>query len=337
MRTETDFLRAERLRVTFPVSRGVFVRRSVGEIRAVDGVSFRLAKGGALGIVGESGSGKSTILKAILKMVEIDDGHIWLNGEDIHRIRGARLRAYRRTVQVVLQDPYSSLNSRMRVRNVISEPIDLNRVRSRLSPQLESRVAALLAMVGLDPAAADLYPHQFSGGQRQRIAIARALAPDPELLLLDEPTSALDVSIRAQIINLLRDLREDLQLTYVLISHDLATIAYLSTTVAVMYLGRFVELGESAQTYGRPMHPYTRLLLASTQADAADLSLIGHGEIPSAMAIPSGCRFHPRCPLREQLGRPLRCETDEPELREVGDDRFSACHFAELVPDVERE
>jgi peptide/nickel transport system ATP-binding protein len=305
--------------------------RPEGVIRAVDGVTFSVAGGATFGLVGESGSGKSTIARVILGLVEPTSGTIIVAGHDTRELKGGARRAHGRLVQVVLQDPFSSLDPRMNVGEIIAEPITLAYPMKGRTTATRSRITELLQLVGLPASSSKLHPHQFSGGQRQRVAIARALASRPVLIVLDEPTSALDVSIRAQILNLLKDIQTNLGVTYLVISHDLATIAYMASEVAVMYLGRIVERGPIQDLYRRPNHPYTWLLLASALGGnrVRDTELAVAGEIPTAMRLPSGCRFHPRCTLRTKLkvGDANRCTTDEPDLRELSPGRWSACHF----------
>ncbi len=306
-------------------------------LKAVDGVSFGIDAGQTFGLVGETGCGKTTIAKVILRMERPTAGDILVAGEDIGRLSGGRLRAHSRLVQVVLQDPYASLDLRMTVGEIIAEPLTRGNPVASRSRKVRARVAEMLELVGLDAASSRLFPHQFSGGQRQRIAIARALGSNPRLVILDEPTSALDVSIRAQILNLLKDLQTEVQVTFLFISHDLATVAYMAPRVAVMYLGRIVEIGLTSAVYREPRHPYTQLLLASVPRSDASLgqsaeALAAAGDIPRHV-VPPGCRFHPRCALRARLDPQLavRCETEDPALREVGEGHQSACHFAEYT------
>jgi oligopeptide/dipeptide ABC transporter ATP-binding protein len=307
----------------FPLRRELF-RRAPGVVRAVDGVSFTIEASRTLGIVGESGCGKSTTAKLILKLEEPTAGSIRLDGQDLCTLDGDGLRRYRRSVQAVFQDPYASLNPRMRVRDIIAEPLVTHERRPRA--EVDRRVVKLLDMVGLPAQAADLFPHEFSGGQRQRIAIARALALSPKLVVLDEPVSALDVSIRAQILNLLRDLQAELGLAYLFIAHDLAAVAHMSHTIAVMYLGRIVETGEAKAVASAPRHPYTQALFAAalpSHPDEARDEVVLAGEVPSSIAPPAGCHFHPRCPHVMD-----RCRTVVPALREV-EARFVSCHLFE--------
>jgi oligopeptide transport system ATP-binding protein len=322
-------LEADGLVKHFALRREVF-RRRPGVVRAVDGVSFTIETGRTLGIVGESGCGKSTTAKLILKLEEPTAGAIRVDGQDLARLDGEGLRRYRRSVQAVFQDPYASLSPRMRVRSIIAEPVIAHERPS--GAEVSRRVARLLDMVGLPSRAADLFPHEFSGGQRQRIAIARALALSPRLVVLDEPVSALDVSIRAQILNLLRDLQAELGLAYLFIAHDLAAVAHMSHTVAVMYLGRIVEIGEAKAVAAAPHHPYTQALFAAalpSHPDETRDEIALAGEVPSPIAPPAGCHFHPRCPRALD-----RCRAIGPALREV-EGRFVSCHLYDPPPSAE--
>ncbi|MDA1003385.1 MAG: ABC transporter ATP-binding protein [Chloroflexi bacterium] len=299
-----------------------FLRRKRPPVRAVDGVSFRVTAGQNFGLVGESGSGKTTIGKTILRLEQPTDGSVLFEGADVHRLRGGALKEFRRATHVVFQDPNSSLSPRMRVRDIVGEPLSVQGVRGAA---LRERVAEVLQLVGLSPDAARRYPHEFSGGQRQRIAVARAVAADPKLIVLDEPVSALDVSIRAQILNLLRDLQDRLNLTYLMIAHDLAVVYQACDTIGVMYLGKLAEQAPSEALYREPLHPYTRILLSAIpRPDPTQRHerLPLTGEIPSPSAPPPGCRFHPRCPIAVE-----RCAVDEPEWREVEPDHWVACHL----------
>jgi oligopeptide transport system ATP-binding protein len=318
-------LRVEDLKVHFPVTSGVLRRRQVGTVRAVDGVSFSLRKGETLGLVGESGCGKSTTGLAVLRMQPLTAGRIVFEGEDItgqDRVRGR----FRRRMQMVYQDPYGSLNPRMKVRDLIGEPLLVHRVTTSRK-DYEDRVVALLATVGLLPEMIDRYPHEFSGGQRQRIGIARALALEPGLIICDEPVSALDVSIQAQVVNVLMDLQHRLGLAYLFIAHDLAVVRHISHRVAVMYLGRIVEIADRDSLYREPLHPYTRALLAAVpvadpMVEAARPRQIVTGEVPSAMNPPSGCRFHTRCAHAMEV-----CKSVDPALIEMSPGRSVACHL----------
>ena len=314
------------LKVHFPLTRGLILQRRIGSIKAVDGVSFELARGKTLGLVGESGCGKTTTGLAVLRMLAPSAGTIRFEGEDITHYDAARMRPIRRRMQMVYQDPYGSLNPRMRVRDIVGEPLVVHGLAGDAAGYGQ-RVAALLDMVGLLPDMADRYPHEFSGGQRQRIGIARALALDPKLLVCDEPVSALDVSIQAQVVNLFMDLQQRLSLAYLFIAHDLSVVRHICDRIAVMYLGRIVEIASRDQLYRDALHPYTRALLAAVPIpdpvlEAARPQQVIAGEVPSVLNPPRGCRFHPRCPVAE-----ARCKETEPELRRAASGRSVACHL----------
>jgi oligopeptide/dipeptide ABC transporter ATP-binding protein len=314
-------LEASRLTKHFPVRRGV-LGWSTGLVRAVDSISFRIDTGTTLGLVGESGCGKTTTSKMVLGLERPTAGAIRFDGADILTLDGEGRRRYRRAVQAVFQDPYASLDPRMRVGSIIAEPLVINERPGAV--ERRRRVQELLDLVGLPERSADLFPHEFSGGQRQRIAIARSLALSPRLIVLDEPVSALDVSIRAQILNLLRDLQKRLDVAYLFIAHDLAAVAHMSHTIAVMYLGQIVEWGEAAEVALAPKHPYTQALFAAALPIDVDVSreeIVLSGEVPSPLDPPGGCRFHPRCPHVMP-----RCATEEPALRQTGG-RLVACHL----------
>jgi len=305
----------------FSARRGLF-GGDRGTVRAVDGVSFAIERGQTLGIVGESGCGKTTTAKLVLGLEVPTGGQIRFDGRELHKLDTAQRREYRKSVQAVFQDPYASLNPRMRISAIIAEPLVTN---ERLpASEVRERVITLLDLVGLPARAADLFPHEFSGGQRQRIAIARALALEPRLIVLDEPVSALDVSIRAQILNLLRDLQARLGLSYLFIAHDLAAVAHMSHHIAVMYLGKIVETGEARALALAPKHPYTEALFSAalpSHPDERREEIILPGEVPSPLNPPSGCRFHPRCPHAM-----ARCAVEEPALRQI-ERRTLACHL----------
>ena len=319
-------LEVKDLKVHFPVLAGTVVRKQIGSVKEVDGVSFDVRRGETLGLVGESGCGKSTTGLAILKMIDITSGEVKFEGEDISGYDRSRMRPIRRRMQMVYQDPFGSLNPRMKVSEIVGEPLEVHGMASDRAAY-DARVASLLDMVGLLPDMADRYPHEFSGGQRQRIGIARALALEPSLLIADEPVSALDVSIQAQVINLFMDLQERLGLTYLFIAHDLAVVRHISTRIAVMYLGRLVEIADRDDLYRNPLHPYTEALMAAVpvadpEVEAKRPRAVISGEVPSALRPPPGCSFHTRCPRVMAV-----CKTDQPPLRELGPGRAVACHL----------
>jgi oligopeptide/dipeptide ABC transporter ATP-binding protein len=316
-------LRAEGLRKHFPVTRGVLFRKLTGAVKAVDGITFAVPAGETLGLVGESGCGKTTTARLVLRLERPSGGRVLVDDQDVHVLAGAALKAYHTKVQAVFQDPWSSLNPRRRVRDLIAMPLVVNRRVTRA--ELRERVEEVLVAVGLRPEQGDLYPHEFSGGQRQRIAVASALVSKPRLIILDEPVSALDVSIRSQIMNLFKDLQDQHGIAYLLVAHSLATTRFLAHAMAVMYLGRIVEQAPNEALFARPLHPYTQALFAA--------ELPGHpsrrgclqpipGEVPSPIEPPSGCHFHPRCPYAGE-----RCRSVDPEIREVAPGHLVACHL----------
>jgi oligopeptide/dipeptide ABC transporter ATP-binding protein len=307
----------------FPISAGVPLRRKIGWVKAVDGVNLVIDPGETLGLIGESGCGKTTTSKLILRQETPTAGTIRFDGEDVSTLEGRELMRYRREVQVVFQDPYSSLSPRMRVGDIIAEPLEIHTDLSR--QELEHRVAEVLELVGLQPEVSRLFPHEFSGGQRQRIAIARALATNTRLIVLDEPVSALDVSIRAQIMNQLEHLQQTLGVSYLFIGHDLATVAHISDRIAVMYLGQIVELADSLELCEKPLHPYTQALFSAalpSHPDQRHERLTISGEVPSALNPPSGCRFHPRCPHAMP-----HCAIEAPVRKAIAPRRTVACHL----------
>lgn len=320
-----NLLEVRNLRVHFPVRSGVF-GRARGVVKAVDGVSFSVAPGQTVGLVGESGCGKSTLARALVRLVPVTGGQILYEGRDVTALNGAALRAWRRQVQMIFQDPYSSLDPRMTVGQTIGEAFDIHGL-ARNGAERRARLEKLLLDVGLEGSHADRYPHELSGGQRQRVGVARALAVEPKLLVCDEPVSALDVSIQAQIVNLLQDLQQRHGLAYLFIAHDLAVVEHLSRRILVMYLGRIVEAGEAREVCHQPRHPYTQALLSAVPVvdpDQKRARVLLPGDLPSPIAPPPGCPFHPRCPVAE-----ARCRAETPALREVGLGHHAACHLLE--------
>ncbi len=317
-------LRVENLVKYFPIRAGVF-KRIVAWVKAVDGVSFDVYEGETLGLVGESGCGKTTVGMTILRLYEPMGGKVYFRDIDMFSAKGERLRKLRQKVQIIFQDPYSSLNPRMRVKNIIAEGIRTHKLAS--GSELTDRVADLLKKVGLSPDHMNRFPHEFSGGQRQRIGIARALAVNPELIICDEAVSALDVSIQAQILNLLKNLQSEFKLTYIFISHALNVIKHISDKVAVMYLGKIVELADKKKLFDNPLHPYTKALMSAIPIPDPEVrreKIILKGDVPSPINPPSGCRFHTRCPFAKDI-----CKEEEPNLIEIEEGHFVACHFAE--------
>jgi oligopeptide transport system ATP-binding protein len=327
-------LQVEDLKMYFPITQGLLINRHVGDVRAVDGVSLSINRGETVGLVGESGCGKSTVGRTILRLYDPTAGRIVFDGQDITTVKGSALRAVRRRMQMIFQDPYASLNPRMTAAGIVSEPLEIHKVGD--PKDRRDRVRDLLATVGLDPSYGDRFPHEFSGGQRQRIGVARALALHPDLIVADEPISALDVSIQAQIINLLERLQGEFGLTYLFIAHDLSVVRHISDRIAVMYLGRIVEVAGSRELYKRPIHPYTVALLSAVPIPDPEVEnrrrrIILTGDVPSPSNPPAGCHFHTRCWLRERLGNPERCVAEAPVLRSMDGTHAVACHFAEEV------
>ena len=310
------------LKKYFPIRKGI-LGRTVGNVLAVDGVSFSIDEGETLGLVGESGCGKTTVGRAVLRLIEPTSGQIKVRGQDISHLSKTELRPLRRQMQIVFQDPFSTLNPRIRVGKIVGEPLKVHGVGDK--HEREERVAHLFKRVGLRPEQINNYPHQFSGGQRQRVSIARALALDPGFIVADEPVSALDVSIQAQVINLLMDLQRELKLSYLFVSHNLAVVEHISHRVAVMYLGRIVEYASKTALFEKPLHPYTEALLAAVPLPDPSLTRAKHrvtGDVPSPINPPSGCHFHPRCPIAE-----ARCRTERPVLREIAPGHLVSCHL----------
>jgi oligopeptide/dipeptide ABC transporter ATP-binding protein len=315
-------LEVQDLKTYFPVRKGL-LRRTVGHVHAVDGVCFSIGAGETLGLVGESGCGKTTVGRSVLRLIEPTGGTIRLGGRDITRLGRAELRPFRREMQIIFQDPFSSLNPRMRAGDIVGEPLKVHGAVP--GAERRNRVAALFARVGLSEAQMDNYPHQFSGGQRQRIGVARALALNPKLIVGDEPVSALDVSIQAQVINLLTDLQRELGLAYLFISHNLAVVEHISHRIAVMYLGRIVEHTDRETLFRKPLHPYTEALLAAVPVPdpaARRAKRVLQGDVPSPLHPPAGCHFHTRCPYAE-----ARCRSETPRLREIEPGHHVACHL----------
>jgi oligopeptide transport system ATP-binding protein len=316
-------LEVKNLQMYFPVTSGALIQRKVADVKAVDDVTFTVHRGETLGLVGESGCGKSTTGRAVLQLYRPTAGTVNFDGTELTQLKGGSLRHFRRRMQMIFQDPYSSLNPRMNVKNIVTEPMAIHGLHKG---ERDDRVNYILNAVGLNPYFAKRYPHEFSGGQRQRIGIARALAVEPDFIVCDEPVSALDVSIQAQIINLLEDLQQEFNLTYLFIAHDLAVVRHISDRVAVMYLGHFVELADSNELYENPLHPYTKALLSAVPITDPELErtrerIILTGDVPSPLRPPSGCVFHTRCPIAID-----ECREEIPVWREVSPEHWVACH-----------
>ncbi|MGY1683055.1 ABC transporter ATP-binding protein [Geodermatophilus sp. SYSU D01176] len=331
--TSEPLLRVEGLQVHFPIKRGVFFDRTVGHVRAVDGVDLAIDRGTTYGLVGESGCGKSTLGRAVLRLVEPTAGRVLFDGTDVAALKGEPLRTMRRRMQMVFQDPLGSLDPRQDVESLLSEPLRAHGMGGGKAG-IAARVRELLDAVGLPSAALRRYPHEFSGGQRQRIGIARAISLEPDLLIADEPVSALDVSVQAQVVNLLEELQQRLGLTYLVIAHDLAVVRHISDVVGVMYLGSLVEQAPSGVLYDEPLHPYTRALMSAVPVPDPVVEerrerILLAGDLPSPANPPSGCRFHTRCPWRQET----RCDDEVPVLRELAPGHLVSCHWAEEIRD----
>ncbi len=327
--TAEKLLEVKNLKMYFPITQGILLQRKVGDVRAVDDISFFIRKGETLGLVGESGCGKSTTGRSILQLYRPTGGSVKFGETELTSLKGEDLRKMRRRMQMIFQDPYASLNPRMTVGDIIGEPLDIHHLaRGKVR---QERVQELLRRVGLNPYFANRYPHEFSGGQRQRIGVARALAVEPEFIVCDEPVSALDVSIQAQIINLLEELQGEFGLTYLFIAHDLSVVRHISDRVAVMYVGKMVELADRNALYQKPLHPYTKALMSAVpvpdpEVEARRQRVILTGDVPSPVNPPSGCRFHPRCRYAKD-----ECSKSEPQFKEVERDHWVACHYWDQI------
>lgn len=322
-------LEVKNLKKYFPITRGVF-RRVVGYVKAVDRVDLFIRQGKTLGLVGESGCGKTTLGRSILRLIEPTDGEVWFKTDkgkklDITKLEDREIKSLRREMRMIFQDPYGSLNPRMTVMDIVGEPLIIHKVAQ--GKEIEDRVRTLLKIVGLNPRYMRRYPHEFSGGQRQRIGIARALALNPRLVIADEPVSALDVSVQAQVINLLEDLQVQFNLTYLFIAHDLSVVYHISNRIAVMYVGKIMEVGEAEEVYQGPRHPYTEALISAVPVIDPDVKperILLQGDVPNPANSPPGCTFHPRCRYAKKI-----CSQEEPPLEDIGDEHYVACHFAD--------
>ncbi|MFQ5814067.1 MAG: ABC transporter ATP-binding protein [Anaerolineae bacterium] len=324
MATENEVLvRVENLKKYFPITRGVF-QRHVGDIKAVDGISFFVRRSETLGLVGESGCGKTTTGRTVLQLYRPTEGEVYFEGQDLSKTKGEQLRRMRRRMQMIFQDPYASLNPRMTIGSIIGEPLEVHNIAK--GKEKRDRVQELLRLVGLNPYFVNRYPHEFSGGQRQRVGVARALALNPDFIVCDEPVSSVDVSIQAQIVNLLEDLQAQFGMAYLFIAHDLSMVRHISDRVAVMYLGKIVELTGRDELYSNPLHPYTQALLSAVPipdpvVEERRQRIILEGDVPSPAHPPEGCNFNPRCPVVMDI-----CKEEDPEFKEVGKDHWAACH-----------
>jgi oligopeptide transport system ATP-binding protein len=332
--TNDVLLQIRQLKMYFPITRGIIFQRHVGDIKAVDGISFSIKRGETLGLVGESGCGKSTTGRAILQLYRPTDGSVEFEGQDLTSLKGEEMRKMRRRIQMIFQDPYASLNPRMTVGNIVGEPLEVHNILSGKARR--DRVKELLEIVGLNPYFINRYPHEFSGGQRQRIGVARALAVQPDFIVCDEPISALDVSIQAQVINLLEDLQAEFGLTYLFIAHDLAVVRHISDRIAVMYLGKIMEITDRDNLYKNPLHPYTQALLSAIpipdpilEEEREKKRVILYGDVPSPANPPLGCNFCTRCPVKQRVieEQGIDCDTNEPEFREIEPGHWAACHL----------
>lgn len=327
MSENNTLVRVDHLVKHFPITRGIVFQKQVGAVKAVDNISFEIKKGETLGLVGESGCGKTTTGRTILQLHKPTSGDVWFRDTNLTEASDGKLRELRRDMQIIFQDPYASLNPRMTVGRIIAEPLEVHNIGT--ANERKDRVQELLRLVGLNPYFVNRYPHEFSGGQRQRIGVARALALEPEFIVCDEPISALDVSIQAQVVNLLEELQEELGLTYLFIAHDLSMVRHISNRIAVMYLGKIVELAHRDDLFANTLHPYSIALLSAVPlhnpaAERERKRVILFGDVPSPANPPSGCRFHTRCPIAEK-----RCEVEDPEFREYEKEHWVACHFVE--------